>query len=224
MFNVFASQASNQTLQSLRNLMFNVVARHGSCLAAENYWLWSAGTELEQGLIFGTRTWMETWFLDPEMGFWFYLGVVLELGLRILKNMGFFLIKKSDLNWMLTVSYQLFFTVLFCVSKNSMGTGSDLHNQNWNLNWNWFFWRTTSGTRFPVFSGDSNFRNVIGWLLPPFTLKLLDVCRIHVWFTCEGNGVNITRTAIPNQQTQNYLCMSMLLVYCIMLVHLKCWL
>jgi hypothetical protein len=56
MFNVFASQASNQTLQSLRNLMFNVVASHGSCLAAENYWFWSAGIELEQGLIFGTRT------------------------------------------------------------------------------------------------------------------------------------------------------------------------
>jgi hypothetical protein len=47
--------------------------------------------------------------------------------------------KKSDLNWMLTVSYQLFCPVLFCVSKNPMGTGSDLHNQNWNLNWNSFF-------------------------------------------------------------------------------------
>jgi hypothetical protein len=67
MFNVFASQASNQTLQSLRNLMFNVLARHGSCLAAENHWFWSAGTELEQArsdfwnqnmngdLIFGPR-------------------------------------------------------------------------------------------------------------------------------------------------------------------------
>lgn len=75
------------------------------------------------------------------MGFWFYLGVVLELGLRFLKNMGlfFFLKFKSDLNWMLTVSYQLFCPVLFCVSKNSMGTGSDLHNQNWNLNWNFSF-------------------------------------------------------------------------------------
>jgi hypothetical protein len=38
---------------------------------------------------------METCFLDPEMGFWFYLGVVLGLGLRFLKNMGFFLNEKK---------------------------------------------------------------------------------------------------------------------------------
>jgi hypothetical protein len=77
----------------------------------------------------------------PRNGFLVLFRCGIGTGFEVFEKHGFvfFLKFKSDLNWMLTVSYQLFCPVLFCVSKNSMGTGSDLHNQNWNLNWNFFF-------------------------------------------------------------------------------------
>jgi hypothetical protein len=71
----------------------------------------------------------------PRNGFLVLFRCGIGTGFEVFEKHGFFFKnKKSDLNWMLTVRFQL-----FCVSKNSMGTGSDLHNQNWNLNWNLFF-------------------------------------------------------------------------------------